>query len=309
MMPGDEVLISLADALDQPLDFFFRPFSVKLKGVAFRKITGVGSKTLEAIREQAADFFERYLEIEQVLGLPRKFRDPLGDFHLGKVKEVEEAAAKVRSAWGLGSGPLPNILETLESNGIKIFEVEGPEGFDGFSGWIDGHPVITLAAWLQQDLSRKRFTALHEAAHLLIQPHTNLVCGKELESFCHRFAGAMLLPREIFKKEWGGYRHRIALEELMDYKGRYGISIGGLMRRALDLELIDVALYKRFIIAYKRNGWHKHEPGEFTGTEVSTRFERLVLMAGAEEMISLARGAALLRTPLEVFREKMNEAA
>ncbi len=30
MMPGDNVLIPVADALDKPLDFFFRPFSSKM---------------------------------------------------------------------------------------------------------------------------------------------------------------------------------------------------------------------------------------------------------------------------------------
>lgn len=305
MMPGDDVLLPLADALDMPLDFFFRPFSVKLKGVAFRKTTGLGIKTLEAIQEQAADFFERYLEIEQVLGLPLEFRDPLGDRRLDTAADAEEAAQRVRLEWGLGMDPLPNVVEALEANGIKVFEAEAPERLNGFSGWADGHPVIALAAWLNRDLPRKRFTALHEAAHLLIHSHTDLQ-GKELESCCHRFAGAMLMPREVFARDWGGRRSRISLEELIDLKHRFGMSIAAIMHRALDLELIDSSTNKRFIIAYKSRGWHRQEPGEYAGSEVSTRFERLVLRAAGEEIISLAKGAALLNEPLDAFRQKLN---
>lgn len=80
MMPGDEVLIAVADALDQSLDFFFRPAAAKLQEVNFRKTTKAGAKTVEAIREQAADFFERYIEIEKhsrpAGGVPGPARQP-----------------------------------------------------------------------------------------------------------------------------------------------------------------------------------------------------------------------------------------
>lgn len=305
MMPGDDVLLPLADALDRPLDFFFRPFSVKLKGVAFRKTTGLRIKAVASIQELATDYFERYLEIEQVLGLPLEFHDPLGDFRLLGPKDAEEAVAIVRSEWGLGADPLPNVVETLETNGIKVFEAEAPERLNGFSGWADGHPVVALAAWLNRDLPRKRFTALHEAAHLLIHTHTDLA-GKELESCCHRFSGAMLIPHEVFKRDWGGFRHRISLEELIGLKRRYGMSIGAMMRRALDLNLIDASAYRRFFISYKTQGWHHKEPGEYTGVEKSNRFEQLVFRAAAEEIISLAKGAALLNRPVEDFRPNMD---
>ncbi len=305
MMPGDDVLIPLADALDKPLDFFFRPFSVKLKGVEFRKTTGLRIKAVASIQEQAADYFERYLEIEQALGLPLEFQDPLGDFRLRGPEDAEEAAEIVRSKWGLGEDPLPNVVETLEINGIKVFEAEAPERLNGFSGWADGHPVVALAAWLNRDLPRKRFTALHEAAHLLIHSHTNL-SGKELESCCHRFAGAMLIPKEAFVRDWGGYRHRISLEELIGLKRRYGMSIGAIVHRALDLGLIDAAAYKRFFVSYKRRRWHQKEPGEYTGVEKSSRFEQLVFRAATEEIITLAKGAALLNKPVEEFRPNMD---
>ena len=84
------------------------------------------------------------------------------------------------------------------------------------------------------------------------------------------------------------------------------MSIAAIMHRALDLNLIDGATYKRFVISYKRNGWHRQEPGEYCCPEKSTRFEQLVLRATVEEIISISKGAALLGKPLEQFQEKIS---
>lgn len=308
MMPSDDVLIAVADALDQSLDFFFRPTTVKLKELNFRKTTKVGSKTVESIREQSTDFFERYREIENILGLPGTFRDPLGSLRLSKSEDAEIATEKVRGAWNLGLDPLPNVIETLESNGMKVFEVEAPEKFDGFSGWADGHPVVVLAKWLNNDLPRKRFTALHEAAHLLIHSHIDSR-GKETEPYCNRFAGAMLIPQKIFKADWGGYRKHVSMEELIDLKRRYGMSIAAIMHRAVDLGLLDASLYKRFCIARRKEKWDVKEPGDYPGIEKSSRFDQLVYRAAAEEIISLSKGAALLNESIIDFREKLSEVA
>jgi len=306
MMPGDEVLISVADVLDKPLDFFFRPFSMELRELRFRKNSGLGTKSEVAIKEQATDFFERYCEIEQILAVHSSFKDPLSDSEYAADDEAEVAAAMVRSSWRLGDAPLPNVTETLEVNGFKIFEVEAPESFKGFAGWADSHPVIVLAQWLNKDIPLKRFTMLHEAAHLLAAAHTALD-GKPLESFCDRFAGAMLIPAAVFTADFGGFRHRISLEELIDLKRRYGMSIAAIMHRAHDLKLINDSTYRQFCIIRNKKGWRRDEPGRYAGDEKSSRFEQLVLRATAEEQVSFDKGAALLNMPLAVFRQTLSE--
>ena len=308
MMPGDDVLIPVADALDKPLDFFFRPFTIKLERLQFRKKARLGKKSLEAINEQASDYFERYLEVEQNLGMSGAFEDPLGDLRLRRPEDAELAAERVRAKWNLGADPLPNVLETLEAHSVKVFEVEASESFDGFSGWADDRPVVVLAKWLDRDVPRKRFTALHEIAHVLIHPHSD-VQEADREKVCHRFAGAMLMPMEVFETDWGGRRRRISLEELKDLKRRYGISIAAIMHRALDLGMIDPALYRRFCIIQKTKGWHHQEPGEYPGVEVSSRFEQLVLRAMSEEIISISKGAALLGVPIKELRERLSDFA
>lgn len=310
MMPGDDVLIAVADALDQSLDFFFRPATVKLQEIKFRKTSGLGAKSEDAIREQALDFFERYHEIENILGLSADFKDPLGQFSLDKPEDTETAAEKVRKEWKLGAEALPSVVEILEGKGIKVFDVEAPERFNGFAGWTDGHPIIVLAKWLNNDVPRKRLTAFHELAHILFRGRADL-SHKEMEHYCFRFAGAMLIPRKVFAAAWGGFRHRVSLEELIDLKRRYGMSIAALLYRANDLGLVDKGLYDHFQIVRKKRGWHQpgKEPGEYIGNEISSRFEQLVLRSVSEEIITRSKGAALLNEPVASFSRKLGDFA
>ena len=304
MMPDSEVLTSIADALDQDLDFFFREPAVELKEVRFRKISRLGAKQEQAIREQATDYFERYREIDRIVGMPVGFQNPLTNFRIKKPEDVETAADKVRANWNLGEDPLPNVREMLESKGVFIFETEAPESFDGFSGHADGQPMIVLGKWLNNDLPRKRFTELHEIGHVLLDFDRSF-SEKDQERLCHRFAGAMLMPKNVFVQEFGGVRKRVSIAELVDLKERYGISIAAIMHRAFDLGLITAALYERFCISYKKHRWHKGEPGQYTGREISSRFEQLVLRAASEGIVSQTKGAALLNEPLVDFRERL----
>jgi Zn-dependent peptidase ImmA (M78 family)/DNA-binding XRE family transcriptional regulator len=304
MMPDSEVLIAVADALDQEVDFFFREPSLKLREMQFRKASRLGAKDEASIRERAVDYFERHREIEELLGIAGEFENPLASRAVRNGEDVEEAAEQLREAWRLGEDPLPNVREMLEGKGIMIFEVDAPESFDGFAGRADGHPVIVLAHWLNRDLARKRFTALHEAGHLLLKLPEEMPT-KEQEAICHRFAGAMLIPRRVFITEFGGHRQHVSLAELANVKARYGMSIAAIMRRSLNLELITPALYERFCITSRKEGWHRKEPGEYGGRESSTRFEQLVVRAASEAVISESKGASLLNEPFVNFRERL----
>ena len=308
MMPDSEVLASVADALEQGLDFFFREPAVELKEVRFRKVLRLGAKQEQAMREQAADYFERYREIDQIVGTPVKFQNPLIGFRIKNPEDVETAADQVRAKWNLGDDPLPNVGEMLESKGVLIYEVEAPESFDGFAGHADGQPMIVLGKWLNNDLPRKRFTKLHETGHILLI-FDRSISERDQERLCHRFAGAMLIPKSVFVQEFGGVRERVSLAELVDLKERYGISIAAIMHRAFDLDLVSGALYERFCITYKKEHWHKGEPGKYTGREMSSRFEQLVLRATSEGIVSQTKGAALLNEPLVDFRERLVEIA
>lgn len=310
MMPGSDLICRLADALGRSPDFFFRPFTLQLKDVKFRKRTRLGAKEQEAIREQAVEYFERYHEIEEQLGEPRAFDGRLQVAPIKTPEQAEAAAGKLRDDWQLGRDPLPNVVELLESKGIKVFEVAtADDAFDGFYAWTEAGPVIVLAGKLNENLLRKRMTAVHELAHVILPMPASLT-EKEEEKLVNRFAGALLLPEETFVAQFGRVRGAISLGELIELKANFGASISAIMMRARQLELISEAVSLRF---WKRHGstWRseKKEPGDerYRGNESHSRFRQLVQRAVAEDQVSMVKGAALLNQSLGEFRRELRE--
>lgn len=302
MLPESGTLRSLAHTLEQPLDFFFRPVTVTLESIEFRKKSKLGSKKIESIREEATDFFERYLQIEQSLGLKTEFANPISNFAVDRPEQIESAVEKLRSVWNQGLAPLGNVVELLEHNQIKVLVLKADNSFDGFSGWSGKIPVIVLNGQVPQD--RIRLTALHELGHLLLTFDPSFD-EKAKEKLCHRFAGAMLMPKPIFEEEFGRSRNQVTVEELKDMKGDYGISIAAIMARARDLGSITDGMFKQFCIFRNRMGWHKKEPGEYSGEKFPNRFDQLLYRAVSTEAISLSLAASLAKKPLAEFRESL----
>ena len=303
MLPGSPALIALAGALKQSVDFFFRPVTVSLEKIEFRKRSALPVRQEESIKQMASDFFERYLEVEDLLGLKLDFQNPLEGFVVRKPEDIEAAALKLRESWQLGLDALPNVLELLEEHQFKIYELEAGAKFDGFSGWAGNIPVVVLNRLFPNE--RKRLTALHEIAHLLLGFSKGKFAPAEVERLCHRFAGAMLIPQEMFKHEFGGKRARITVNELVDIKANYGLSIGAIMARAKGLGLISEPYYRKFCIEMRLKGWHKIEPGRFPGNEQSNRFDQLIYRAASTELVTISKAAALAGKSLAEFRESI----
>lgn len=307
MMPSSETIGSLADALAQPVDFFFRPFTLNLKRIRFRKRARLSKKAEDSIREQAVEFFERYHEIEELLGEVRAFEGKDRAKAINEPDEAEVAADSLRDRWQLGRDPLPNLVELLESRGIKVYETELEENdCDGFSADTEIGPVIVLA--LKNNVLRKRMTLAHELAHVVL-PLAASLSPKEEENIVKRFAGALLLPKETFLAEFGTMRNAVSLAELIEMKANFGASIMAIMMRAKQLGLITEGGFVRF--CKQTGGWRKlkREPGDelYCGNETHSRFKQLVQRAVAEDQISMSKGAAMLRQSLGAFRRELQE--
>ena len=78
--PSSEVIIRLAEALDVKPEYFYRKKSIELSNMQFRKRADLPLKTLESLKQRTIDFLERYLELENILGISDKFENPLKDF-------------------------------------------------------------------------------------------------------------------------------------------------------------------------------------------------------------------------------------
>jgi Zn-dependent peptidase ImmA (M78 family) len=304
MMPDSKVLLALAMALNVKTDYFFRPYTVQIENIEFRKKSKSSIKNTKAIQQEVTDSIERYIEIEQFLNISSEFNNPIKHIEIKSGKNIETAVNQLLTNWKLGFNGLSNVIELLEDKGIKLIELETEDDFDGLSGWANNTiPVIVINK--KFSIERKRFTSLHELGHLLLSFNSELD-SKAKESLCHRFAGAMLIPMETMLLEIGKPRKNISISELVEIKKSYGISMQAIMARAKDLGIITQDYFVMFRIWINQSDERKKEIGygQYIGNEQSGRFKQLIYRAAAEEIISMSKAANLSNQKLATFRDE-----
>jgi len=302
--PGSDVLIALAKALGIKVDYFFRPSRISIAGLEFRKRSRLSKKAEEQIKYQSMDFLQKYIELEDILNISGSFTNPVSNPMVKNHDDIETAAREIREKWTLGNGPVPHLIELLEDKGFRVFEVSDFEYFDGLSGFISGMDIPVIAVHKESDLVRKRFTVAHELGHLLLD--FSMAEQKNIEKLCHAFAGALLLPEMVMRKELGQKRSRLTEWELKKLKGIFGVSMQAIMARAFNLGIISESTYKSFCIYVSKNGWRRKEPGIYEGREVANRFKQLVYHGMAEQIISFSKAAEFLNKSVAEFDQEVH---
>lgn len=303
-IPDSNVLLDISKVLGLTQDYFTRSNEVTLGNLSFRKLAKLSARAQDMVVYQTKDFLERYLELEDILGINSQFINPVKDWSVKSMGDIEKIAEHVRKEWNLGEGPLFNTIELLEDLKIKVFEIDVDDAFSGMSTWLNNNiPVIVLNRHKLISLDRKRFTALHELGHILLR--LDHFSEKEQEQYCNAFASAMLIPKSKLVEGLGGVRKNIFMKELVALKQQYGISIQALIYRAKATGLISDSCYKFFMVKFSQLGYRKAEPWPYEGFEESNRFKQLIFRAVAEEFISTSKGAVLCRKKLSAFRQEL----
>jgi Zn-dependent peptidase ImmA (M78 family) len=306
-LPDSEMIRLLSRVLDVSESFFSRIAKpVELGTIEFRKAAKMPVKEQDRLIEKVRDRLSRYLEIEELLALTSSFSNPISHQQsIGGLEDIEVAAQALRSDWGLGCDPISNCIDLIEDHHIKVIEVESTESFDGMQTWVNGNlPLIAINATNIKSSDRKRFTVLHELAHLLLPFGTLSV--REREKYCHQFAAALLLPEKSAKAELGNSRSKLLIPELGAIKKQYGISIQAIVMRARDLKIITESYYKQFFFYINQMGWRTEEPVKYEGFEKSNRFDQLIFRALAEEIITIDKAAELSNLSIQQFQQRLS---
>lgn len=303
MQPDSEILAQLSSALNVSLDFFFKENTVALEHVEFRKLQKLPAKKQEKVKTCTVEYLERYFELENLLGLNYELPFKPKKFKVSHQQSIEGAAIKMREEiLNIGNDPISNIFELLEEHHIKVFPTIEDPAFSGMSTIINKKiGVIVFNDHPEIPLVRKRFTLLHELAHLFL----DLECieEKQSEKYCDAFACAMLLPGDKIKEYFGGKRIKVFTNELKIIKQYYGISLPAIMYRAKAFDLITPHYLKFFMINYNRY-YKKEEMHGYDGKEHSSRFIQLLIRAVAQEIITSSKAASLNNQVLGDFREQ-----
>ena len=300
--PTSTTLLALAKALNVRTEFFFRPVTVELGPIHFRRHSRVPAKTLGMIEGRTRDFVERYLTLEGVFPEGRFpiFANPLKDRRAQSPKDVEARAEELRRRWNLGWDSIPNMTELLEEHGVKVIFIEGEVGFDGLFTNVQGKiPVIVVGKeWPGE---RQRMTLAHELGHLVL-----LLDGptKVQEAAVKHLAGAFLIPAVTARAELGERRTSLNWGELFTLKRKYGVSAKAWLMRAKDLGIIEAGKFVSLLKYYNMRGWNRGEPNPLVQEE-PTRFRRLLYQGLEEGFLTETKAAELDGQPLRTFLHMM----
>jgi Zn-dependent peptidase ImmA (M78 family)/transcriptional regulator with XRE-family HTH domain len=266
--PDMSILLRMSEILEQPVSFFLRssPSFEGLRGTRFFRSIGTRSnKVNHALDVKTKWLWELVGFVGQNIKLPAvNLPDvPAASNESGYTpNEIDDIAASVRTHWGLGEGPIANVIALFETHGIVVTRFElGSDEIDAFSCWIRKRPYVLLGSE-KKSCARSRFDAAHELGHLLLHRHIaqedleNKDVRDHIESEANMFAGSLLLPRNAMLREFYSAR----LKHLEGMKARWRVSMQAIAHRAKQIGIIDEHQYILFRKQISFNRYNKNEP-------------------------------------------------
>ena len=181
-------------------------------------------------------------------------------------EKIEDIANGTRKYWGLGFGPISNIVQLLENNGaVVVRQLLGARTLDAFSNWGKDDTMRPYFILGKEKMSavRSRFDLAHELGHLVLHYHVdaeklrNKTTFKLIESQANYFASAFLLPEQTFSKET---LFAPNLEMLVALKSKWRVSVAAMVKRLRQLGLISQERERRLFINISRRHWRTKEP-------------------------------------------------
>ncbi len=256
-VPDAQTVARLAAVLRFPVGFFQLEDEMPKIGehaASFRALSRMSEPTKQRALCAGALALRFNDWMEERFTLPQADLPDLSDL------PPEEAAVTLRSQWGLGNAPVPNMIHLLESKGIRVFSLaEDTLDVDAFCTWHnDRTPVIFLNTL--KTAERSRFDAAHELGHLVLDLHSMRhgdEAASEKEARANEFASAFLMPKASVVAR---RPEAFTTAHLIAYKKYWKVSLVALARRYHTLGLISEWAYRNLCIHIQNNGYRRSEP-------------------------------------------------
>lgn len=248
----DQITDALAKSLKVAPTFFFKPVGASLseEQAHFRKLSTTKASVKQKVLARGTLFDQLVEFIDTKVRLPTvDFPDESG---AETAEQIEQAAERLRTYWGLGLGPVSHMVRVVERAGAVIaFFQDASTEVDALS-IVSRRPVIVRND-AKQSPFRLRFDIAHELGHLVL--HEGQVTGdRKTESEANRFASAFLLPRTTFVKAFPRRGSRLDWVGISKMKMDFQVSKAAILYRAKSLGVIDDYQYRGAVIYLKNQG-------------------------------------------------------
>ena len=250
--PEPETVRRVATVLDYPEAFFegadIDPIDVS--AASFRSLKAMTAKERDAAIAAGS---LSYLMTDWVKG---KYDLPTADLlDLHHERDPAGAARALRQYWAMGENPVGNMLNLLETKGMRVFSLaENTKNVDAFSCWRNDEPYVFLNTF--KSTERSRFDAAHEICHLILHKHGGPKQGRNAETEANEFASAFLMPHADVVAT---IPYVTSLLDIISAKKRWGVSALALAYRLHKMGTITDWQYRTFCIQLNRK-FPRQEP-------------------------------------------------
>ena len=250
-----------------------------------------------------------YVELEQRLGKPLVTQYPAERpiTRRGLEQQAEDLALEFRTRFGLGTGPIVDLVGLLELElSVRVFVHPLDSKVAGAFAYHDavGACIIVNA---KHPAGRRAWTLAHELAHLLTRRHVASVLfvdeGPEKppsEQFADLFANAFLMPGVAVRRGFAELAQgdgRFTARHLILLKHRFRVSLEAMTRRLEGLGLLKRGTFE----SLKERGLNNElvrqvlgSPDDDATPPRPPRFMLLAAEAYSEDLLTEAQLAEML---------------
>lgn len=252
--PTQDYLAAFSDVVGYPTTLFWRPEHVRgSDSICFhhRKQKSMPVKVLEQVE---AEMHLAQLQVKRLIDeIQIESANEFLTLDPDEYGGPQHVAQLLRGAWKIPAGPIPNLVQVVESaGGVILFREFGTLKLDGMSCWARGcPPLFFLNAAMPMD--RLRWTVAHELGHLIMHATPP---SADPEEQANRFALEFLAPEAELKPDL----RDVTFRRLPMLKAYWRMSMAALANAAKTIGALPDNKVRSLFVQISRAGYRTGEP-------------------------------------------------
>ena len=263
--PTDKTTVArLSQELDFPVKYFYEHPNTSASGTVYFRSLLTTNKKYRSEQIVKMDYLSQiYSLLQDYVAFPE-----FESLDLPDDVTPEQAAYALRDAWGLGRGPVDNLISVVEQHGILVTSfstsTNDVDAFSQFMAAVDTPTHIIAYSNNKTAAARIHFDIAHELGHICLHEWSEDIEDISKEEFkikereANEFAAAFLLPEETFRRD--AERGPQTITYYKQLKKKWKVSIAAMIRRSEKLGIISTDDYQNLIRVMQRRGLRKEEP-------------------------------------------------